>query len=79
MAVVVRNTPRTDAELVNALGAFGVATVHEPKDASDCFIRASVRSIAPFASRATLSPAKLRRETTGPSTWPWNRHSPVTS
>ena len=29
MAVVVRNTPRTDAELVNALGAFGVATIHE--------------------------------------------------
>jgi 4-hydroxy-4-methyl-2-oxoglutarate aldolase len=29
MAVVVRRTPRTDAELVNALGAFGVATIHE--------------------------------------------------
>jgi 4-hydroxy-4-methyl-2-oxoglutarate aldolase len=29
MAVVVRNTPRTDLELVNALGAFGVATIHE--------------------------------------------------
>lgn len=29
MAIVVRNTPRTDLELVDALGAFGVATIHE--------------------------------------------------
>jgi 4-hydroxy-4-methyl-2-oxoglutarate aldolase len=29
MAVVVRNTPRTSTELVDALGAFGVATIHE--------------------------------------------------
>jgi 4-hydroxy-4-methyl-2-oxoglutarate aldolase len=29
MAVVVRNTQRTDLELVDALGRFGVATVHE--------------------------------------------------
>jgi 4-hydroxy-4-methyl-2-oxoglutarate aldolase len=29
MAVVVRNTPRTDIELVDALGTFGVATIHE--------------------------------------------------
>ncbi|MGB7651704.1 MAG: 4-carboxy-4-hydroxy-2-oxoadipate aldolase/oxaloacetate decarboxylase [Acidimicrobiales bacterium] len=29
MAVVVRNTPRTDGELVDALGKFGVATIHE--------------------------------------------------
>jgi 4-hydroxy-4-methyl-2-oxoglutarate aldolase len=29
MAVVVRNTPRTDLELVDALGKFGVATIHE--------------------------------------------------
>jgi 4-hydroxy-4-methyl-2-oxoglutarate aldolase len=29
MAVVVRNTPRTDTELVEALGRFGVATIHE--------------------------------------------------
>jgi 4-hydroxy-4-methyl-2-oxoglutarate aldolase len=29
MAVVVRNTPRTDLELVDALGSFGVATIHE--------------------------------------------------
>lgn len=29
MAIVVRNTPRTDSELVDALGHFGVATIHE--------------------------------------------------
>ncbi len=29
MAVVVRNTQRTDLELVDALGQFGVATIHE--------------------------------------------------
>jgi 4-hydroxy-4-methyl-2-oxoglutarate aldolase len=29
MAIVVRNTQRTDAELVDALGHFGVATIHE--------------------------------------------------
>ncbi len=29
MAVVVRNTKRTDLELVDALGEFGVATIHE--------------------------------------------------
>jgi 4-hydroxy-4-methyl-2-oxoglutarate aldolase len=29
MAVVVRNTPRTDLELIDALGTFGVATIHE--------------------------------------------------
>lgn len=29
MAVVVRNTKRTDLELVDALGQFGVATIHE--------------------------------------------------
>lgn len=29
MAVVVRHTPRTDLDLVDALGAFGVATIHE--------------------------------------------------
>jgi 4-hydroxy-4-methyl-2-oxoglutarate aldolase len=29
MAIVVRNTPRTDLAVVDALGDFGVATVHE--------------------------------------------------
>jgi 4-hydroxy-4-methyl-2-oxoglutarate aldolase len=29
MAIVVRNTPRTNLELVDALGQFGVATIHE--------------------------------------------------
>jgi len=29
MVVVVRNTPRTDADVVDALGRLGVATVHE--------------------------------------------------
>jgi 4-hydroxy-4-methyl-2-oxoglutarate aldolase len=29
MSVVVRNAPRTDADVVSGLGAFGVATVHE--------------------------------------------------
>ncbi len=37
MAVVVRNTPRADAELVNALGAFGVATIHEAQDRKGLF------------------------------------------
>ncbi|MDT7558366.1 MAG: 4-hydroxy-4-methyl-2-oxoglutarate aldolase, partial [Pseudonocardiales bacterium] len=29
MSVVVRNAPRTDSDVVAALGEFGVATVHE--------------------------------------------------
>jgi 4-hydroxy-4-methyl-2-oxoglutarate aldolase len=29
VAIAVRNTPRTDMEVVNALGAVGVATIHE--------------------------------------------------
>ena len=29
MPIVVRNTPRTDLAIVDALGACGVATVHE--------------------------------------------------
>jgi 4-hydroxy-4-methyl-2-oxoglutarate aldolase len=32
MAIVVRNTPRTDLEIVDALGAFGVATIHESQE-----------------------------------------------
>jgi 4-hydroxy-4-methyl-2-oxoglutarate aldolase len=37
MAVVVRNTPRTDAQLVSALGAFGVATIHEAQGRTGLF------------------------------------------
>jgi len=31
MAIVVRNTFRTSLSLVDRLGQFGVATIHEPK------------------------------------------------
>jgi len=34
MAVVVRNTPRSDLALVDALGTFGVATIHESQERS---------------------------------------------
>jgi len=37
MAVVVRNTPRTDLALVDALGAFGVATIHESQERTGLF------------------------------------------
>jgi 4-hydroxy-4-methyl-2-oxoglutarate aldolase len=37
MAIVVRNTPRTDLETVDALGGFGVATIHESQDRTGLF------------------------------------------
>ena len=37
MAVVVRNTLRTDLAIVDALGAFGVATIHESQERTGLF------------------------------------------
>ncbi|MHB8379736.1 MAG: 4-carboxy-4-hydroxy-2-oxoadipate aldolase/oxaloacetate decarboxylase [Acidimicrobiales bacterium] len=37
MAIVVRNTPRTDMKIVDALGAFGVATIHEAQGRTGLF------------------------------------------
>lgn len=44
MAVVVRRTPRTDLALVDALGAFGVATIHEAQGRSG-LLRSDLRPI----------------------------------
>ncbi|HEV3268541.1 MAG TPA: 4-carboxy-4-hydroxy-2-oxoadipate aldolase/oxaloacetate decarboxylase [Acidimicrobiales bacterium] len=37
MALVVRNTPRTDLAVVDALGGFGVATIHESQERTGLF------------------------------------------
>ena len=48
MAIVVRNTPRTDMNLGDGLDELGAATVHEARGARDCggrtFAPSSVRS-----------------------------------
>lgn len=37
MAIVVRSTPRTDLAVVDALGTFGVATIHEAQERTGLF------------------------------------------
>ena len=50
MAVVVRNTQRTDLELVDALGHFGVATIHEAQGRTG-LLRAALAPDLPTRAR----------------------------
>ena len=61
--LVVRNAPRADADVVEALGEFGVATVHEAQGAHrpdaprTCARSIRRRSVAGTAVTVCASPA----------------------
>ena len=61
MAVVVRNTPRTDLAVVDALGALGTATVHAP----------GVAALADACARAFDITAEPEWRGVVASAWAW--------